>query len=314
MIKQKSRFIRQLQKRGAYRLTKEQQDRAWRFYQQSGGYWPLYVNKPPGPSIELGRAYRSNENYLIINQTSLVEDITTGQPLAYFLKGIIKDPRLIQAGRHLDTYAQKSNQRRMAAGRGTRYQYGQIANPVYSSIVGYADKSNFHPCRMTALYKRHERFFNQDTLPLLRYISKQFAYWCPQHYKRQMDFVKSINPHMVLTDTCYTTITVNLDFRTHAHRDTGDYHSGLGNLTVFQKEGTQKFSGGEFLLPEYQIGFNMQEGDLLFVDVHQIHCNNPIRGKGRISLVCYAREGILRKCEGVSRQQLRNWRSYRRQK
>ena len=38
------------------------------------------------------------------------------------------------------------------------------------------------------------------------------------------------------------------------------------------------------------------EGDLLIFDQHVLHCNNPLKGEGRVSFVIYLREK-LDKCE-----------------
>jgi len=51
------------------------------------------------------------------------------------------------------------------------------------------------------------------------------------------------------------------------------------------------------------LGFNGQEGDLLFMDVYELHCNNAMQAKGRLSLICYAREN-MNKCDGVSKEDL----------
>ena len=40
---------------------------------------------------------------------------------------------------------------------------------------------------------------------------------------------------------------MNVDFPRHAHKDVGDFESGLGSLVVFK---LGDYSGGELLLPE----------------------------------------------------------------
>lgn len=290
---------------------------------------------------ELVKLISSDDNYTIFNERIKVIDSKTNKILAIFLKGEIKnDIELINAGRDLDRYAARSSLRTGSAGvkkveilNGRKFT---TANPVMSSVVGYSGPSNFHPCRKTMLYNKHAKHFDSTTINLLQKLSKLFKQYAPEQFEKQQEFVNSINEHMLLKDTVYTTVTVNKDFRTLSHRDKGDYESGLGNLMVFDytkgpcrrhisKDGISKhlikdcplfsggnsdFTGGEFLLPEYEIGFNMQEGDILFVDVHQIHCNNPIKGKGRVSLVCYARADIKSRCEGISENDLINYKSY----
>lgn len=79
--------------------------------------------------------------------------------------------------------------------------------------------------------------------------------------------------------------------------------SGLGNLSVFTERG-KKWSGCEFMLPEYEVAFGLEEGDLLFADVHQIHCNAKLIGSGRISLVLFAREKMVLESHEITKQVL----------
>ena len=94
--------------------------------------------------------------------------------------------------------------------------------------------------------------------------------------------------------------------------DNNDFKWGLGNLTVFQNPEEEPFGGGELLLPEYWIGFDVREGDTLFFDVHQIHCNNPIVGKGRISFTCYAMENISTCPETLGIEEIMNPKPFQR--
>ena len=257
--------------------------------------------------IKVGQLCKSNDKFQIINESMIIKK-ENGEPLAIFLKGVIKDPKLIEAGRKLNKFAVPTNLRKDVAGvgqirmiRGVPFKEGKM---VLSGILGYADKSNFNPCRQTALYKKHEKYFDDNILKLIKYISNQFKKHAPEQYKRQQTFIDSINPNMVLKDTVFTTLTINKNLRTRSHIDKGDFENGLGNLAVFNVGDSSNWSGGELLLPEYSLGFKIEEGDLLFFDVHEKHCNNPLKGKGRLSLVCYARKNI-KFCKGLSKEQLK---------
>lgn len=284
-------------------------------------------------SVELSKLIKSKPNWDIFNKTIKIIDADTNKTIAIFLKQQIKNKDLIKAGRELNKYAQLTTLRTVSAGiKSTGVLNGKpfkSGNPVMSSIVGYSGKNHFHPCRKTMLYNKHADYFDNITIELLQHLSKLFKKYAPKQYENQKQFVDTLNKNMILKDTVYTTITVNKDFRTLTHIDKGDHDSGLGNLMVFNymegdcdkceghkvkdcpknKEKNKSYAGGEFLLPEYKIGFNMEEGDVLFVDVHSIHCNNPIKGKGRVSLVCYAKTDI-KHCNGVSSKQLKNFESF----
>jgi hypothetical protein len=274
--------------------------------------------------IKLSLNIKSNSEYEIFNNTVKIYKKNSNDILAIFIKGAIKDQKLLKAGRNLLRYKMASNSRGNAAGVNSenrkKYNNGSMgtANSVMSSVVGYMENNGMWPCRQTNLYKKYEHDFDTETIKLIQFISKEFKRYCPSLYNNQKKFTNSINKNMVFKNTVYTTITVNCDWRTRTHTDKGDYPYGLGNLAVFDytksdlykgniKNPHQNWSGGEFLIPEYEIGFNMNEGDLLFVDVHAIHCNNPIKGKGRVSLVCYAREKILDRCRDLSKDNLSNW-------
>jgi hypothetical protein len=257
-------------------------------------------------TLGLSQVCQSDDSFTIFDGDVNVykED---GELLAVFRKGVaLKNKKIITAGRGLLQYKHSSTSRKMAAGTDEkavgRYKGGMgAANKVFSSMVGYVEPIAFYKCRETTMYAKHKDKFRADTLPLVQFISRKFRQYAPKQYNKQKKFVDQLNQNMVLPDTVFTTFSVNVDFRTRTHRDQGDYSSGLGNLMVFN---VGDFTGGETLLPEYKIGFHIEEGDMLFFDVHEVHCNNPIKGKGRISIVAFAREKILQKCQGITQQQL----------
>lgn len=265
---------------------------------------------------ELGVKYELDDTYTVYDNNVRVVDKESGRTLGILLKGILKKEKaLIEAGRRLITYRATSVRRADASGeRKSFYSTGGQKDKmihhgasVVSSIVGYADADNYHPCRQTALYRKHRELFDTDTIHLIRRISQLFKEYCPQEYALQKGFIDECNQNLVLNDTVYTTLTVNVDWQTATHRDKGDFHAGLGNLSVFKYGGNDlQYTGGELMLPEFKVAFNMEEGDVLFMDVHEVHCNNTIQGKGRVSLICYAREQIKARCDGVTKEQLEN--------
>lgn len=245
----------------------------------------------------------SDSTYTIITKPTFIYKADGKTPLAVFLKGGIVDPTLLKIGREYNMYTRTTTFRPKLSGKdgfrmnaeGRRMMMGK---PVKSGLVGFSDPTVFHPCRITSLYKLHREYFDSQSIHLLRYLSNEFKKFAPDHYKRQKKFLDTeVNPKMILDGTVFTTITVNDTFKTRSHRDSGDFNTGLGNLVVFNQNGEKTWSGGEFLLPEYKLGFDVQEGDILFVDVHEVHCNNPVIGKGRISVISYVREKIATRCK-----------------
>lgn len=258
---------------------------------------------------ETRKFFKSNKSWTIFPDSCRIED-SEGNILAIFLKQRLSE-ELIDIGQDLARYKSKTSLRINASGdknvkRSPRSgSLMETGNRVQSAMVGYAAASNFHDCRATAMFKKEYDVFQEYTKYLIEEISNLYEQFCPEMYNKQESFVGSLPKNMRLGNSVFTTLTVNVDFRTAAHRDEGDFKEGFGNLCVFQdQDSDKKFKGGEFLMPEYKIGFKIEEGDLLLVDVHQIHCNNPIQNTGRISLVCYAMQKIARCPSKVTKKQL----------
>lgn len=266
----------------------------------------------------LGKINNLTKAYTVFDETIKIVDGNTGKCLAIFLKGILlNEEGLLDIGRKMTIYQSSSVRRANASGtrkifspkNGTMVKklihHGE---KVPSAIVGYADADNYHPCRQTALYRKHKDIFDKETIKVIQKISKLFSIYCPTEFALQKKFIKSCNQNLVLDKTVYTTLTINDNWQTATHTDKGDFSAGLGNLSVF-KYGD--YTGGEIMFPAYDIAFNIQEGDVLFMDVHEPHCNNRVKGKGRIGLVCYAREQIKVRCADVTKEQVENPVSYR---
>lgn len=252
----------------------------------------------------LGRKCAVKPQFRVFDSKRVTVKDETGRVIAIFLPKALT-ARDILTGRNLVRYKNVTSSRGMAAGQNAdALKKGIVGfgsgNRVQSSVVGYMENNHLNPCRMTAMTRKHKDFFHTETRRLVKKISTLFSKYAPQHARRQREFIKSINPNMVISGTLFTTATVNVDFRTHTHKDKGDFSNGLGNLAVFNAEGSRGWSGGEFLLPDFNVAFRLQEGDVLFVDVHETHCNAPIIGKGRVSLVLYAREKLATKCQTTS--------------
>lgn len=179
-----------------------------------------------------------------------------------------------------------------------------IGNKVLSGNVGFMDAGAMIPyCRMTAFGRKHFSKF-QDGIPFVQAVDKLYAELAPEHYKIQKMYAEGTNQSYVIDGTVFTTVTVNKNFRTAVHKDSGDLEAGFGNLIAY-REGD--WTGSYFILPEFGAGFDLQNGDVLFVDVHHWHCNTPYinfdpeKGDKRISFVLYYREQMLT-CESPSKE------------
>jgi hypothetical protein len=172
-----------------------------------------------------------------------------------------------------------------------------VGNKVESGNVGYMDSSAMVKyCRKTAFAKKYFDKFKAG-IPFVEFIDKKYQELCPIHYAKQKAISQGTNKNYVISDTAFTTVTVNKNFRTAVHQDAGDFPDGFGNLIAY-REGN--WTGGYFCLPQYKVAIDLQNTDLLFVDVHKWHGNtefiNTEEDWLRISFVIYYRE-YMYKCK-----------------
>ena len=166
-----------------------------------------------------------------------------------------------------------------------------IGNKVHSGNVGYMDRNAMvRYCRRTAFARDHFEKFKQG-IPFVEYIDKLYEQLCPEHYARQIAISRGTNRNYRIADTSFTTVTVNKNFQTAVHQDSGDFPEGFGNLCVYRKG---DFTGSYFVLPEFGVAIDMHSTDILFVDVHRWHGNTPFENLAeddlRIAFVMYYRE------------------------
>jgi len=176
------------------------------------------------------------------------------------------------------------------------------ANQVNSGIAGFFDRYPRIPYGRATSYTENNYEEYEKCYPFMRKLADKFGELLPRRHAVQVAAADRIDPafRVAGTDTPFTTITVNKNFRTAAHRDAGDLHQGFSNLTVVAND--KNWEGGYLVLPEFRVAINIRPGDLLLINNHAgIHGNTelkPPEGKKvgemeRISLVCYFREKML---------------------
>ena len=158
----------------------------------------------------------------------------------------------------------------------TRYiQNGKVSkmrvnNNVSSGIVGFYESTPFLgiPCRMTS-YTRNNLKNYLLGIPFLQAIDDQFQKLAPESHAKQLALARKHKDYQI-EDTAFSTVTINVNFRTAVHKDAGDYAGGFGNLSVIE---WGKYSGAYTVMPRYKIGFDVRTGDFLAMDVHEWHAN-----------------------------------------
>ena len=116
---------------------------------------------------------------------------------------------------------------------------------------------------------------------LLKIIDSCYQKLRPVEHEIQRKEALKSNYH--IDNTAFSTITVNANFQTGLHKDSGDFTGGFGNLVITEKG---EYQGGYTLFPQFGVGFDCRMRDFLAMDVHQWHCNTPLEIRVVIVSVC----------------------------
>jgi hypothetical protein len=186
-------------------------------------------------------------------------------------------------------------------------------NPkIQTTIIGYFDRwspkqkylfkkkgiATPLEVRETAFVADHPEKFAK-MVPFIEQIDRMYKKYLPEYYEKQ--YKKAKETHFKIGDSSFSTVTTNINFTTTLHKDKGDDEEGFGNLCVIEKG---NYTGGETCLPQYGIGVDVREGDILLMDVHEWHANLPIKlekDAERMSIVCYLRKKVWERTRHKSR-------------
>ena len=282
---------------------------------------------PDEACSDLGGKYLGHKDFqhLIANDKDVYCSVT-GKLLAKFRKKVLSNENIEVAFDSLKNAAPPQANRGMAAGwdeqavieyvkrcggkgfvRNTpdspRFKLirsdGALSNtnyalPVNSGVVGYMDRSpRFPNCRLTAFTLKNYDLYKK-AMPVIKSVDNLYRDLIPEKYALQKNEANKTSKDFVISDTSFTTLTVNVNWQTAVHQDTGDFEEGFGNLTAIRKG---RYIGGYLVLPKWGVAFDLQNKDVLLMDVHQWHGNTPIRkiekDAKRMSLVMYYRKNMI---------------------
>jgi len=179
----------------------------------------------------------------------------------------------------------------------------KISKTIVSNKSITTDVHGVPMCRMTK-FTRDEPEKWKNVIPLIKEVNKYYKLLAPEHYKKQL-LTANMTPHFQIEDTAYSTITVNYDWRTAIHKDKNDYDEGFGNLTVLEKSKSKSksksehpdskaYEGGYLAFPRFGVCIDVRQTDTLAMDVHEYHANTELKGEGRLSVVCYLRQNMIK--------------------
>lgn len=264
-----------------------------------------------------GVLLKESDCKLLVTYDADIYDQETGKCIAKFRKNIIPADVQMKAFEALLPAAVTSTNRGTSAGQRDK-DSGRVskqnvrsdgmrsktveAPPVNSGIVGYFDRSARTPyCRLTAFTAKKFKQF-KEAYPIIKFVDIMYSKLMPTEYKRQRKIADQTSQDFVIKGTAFTTVTVNKNWQTAVHQDAGDFKEGFGNLVAL-RQGT--YTGGNFVVVRWGVGFDLQNGDLLLVDVHQWHGNTPILKASpkavRLSLVMYYREN-MKHCGSIEQE------------
>lgn len=254
---------------------------------------------------KLGTFIMHDESWTMVNdpETDVCVKRTDGSVIAIVRrKAISNDLTDLAVRSYLKVGKMVSSNRGHAAGlqrrtkTHTTFEKGENAN---TGIIGYMDNTNIsRPCRMTQFTQRHFDVYSRG-LPFIQRIDECFRENLPTVHNLQYLMAQRTKYHIL--GTAFSTVTVNYNFRTGLHKDSGDYRQGFGNLVVCQ----QHMKGGELLFPRYKLALTLNTGDFMAMDVHEFHCNSPLCPEAedafRLSFVCYLRDR-MQYCNDINKQ------------
>jgi len=249
--------------------------------------------------------YKENGDLLCVLKKNAVPDEISEKARASFRKSVQpSDNRGNAAGDISKLYkiGDKIGHHTIGAIDGNRFQAvdknGLLSKttralPVQSSVIGYMDRYPRMPyCRTTAFTQKHFEEYKL-CVPYIKSINDVFSKYAPHRYKIQKAMADASSQDHIIKDTAFSTVTVNKNFRTAAHKDAGDLKQGFGNLGVISRG---KYNGFITVIPKYGVGLNVGHGDVALFDVHEVHGNTEVEKISyfeRISVVCYYREKMI---------------------
>lgn len=231
-----------------------------------------------------------------------------GKPLAVYLPKAISPELREQAMPTLQELKGSYTSNRGLASGSERVQGASkrtYAKAVDSAIVGaFEAKGPKQFCRLTAWTGKETEKWH-GLWPLFNFIGEQMKEHVPDRWAAQMQQVNGTAPEWVIRGTPFTTVTVNNTYETGVHTDKGDLNEGFSNVACFRNG---DFKGGWLCFPEYRVGVDLQDRDLILMDAHEWHGNTsfdpkPKRKIGggldgdpgfeRVSVVCYYRTAMV---------------------
>lgn len=169
-------------------------------------------------------------------------------------------------------------------------------NRCYSNVLGAFDRTPRIPYARLSKFTEDnfEEYASEENSRTYKYASETLRETLPEVFNRMNSHFSYVHPEFNLFGTCFTTITVNYQYRTAYHHDGNNFQNGVGVLTALTRG---KYSGHYLVFPEVRLAFDLKDGDFIAGDTQSmIHGNTAMvketEDAQRISLVFYGRENL----------------------
>ena len=149
------------------------------------------------------------------------------------------------------------------------------------------------PCRLTSFTRDHKELWSQS-IPFLQMCDLLFRELIPENHHLQ--WIKAqLTPDYAISDTAFSTVTLNYSWRTALHQDAGDCMEGFGNLIVIEDtKNPNHYQGCYTGFPQYGVACDARTGDFLAMDVHQWHCNTEFISDMTDNVEVYSRRKSIK--------------------
>lgn len=167
-----------------------------------------------------------------------------------------------------------------------------MSNPVLSYLAGFGVDRFSKTARPNLLTNRYRDRWTRS-LPFFRAVDEVLARELPHTHALHRERC-ALHPSWTIAGTALSTVTVNVDYESRYHVDTGDFRDGYSVLTVLE---AGRYDGGLYVMPLHRVAVDVREGDALLCQSHvDLHGNTAIvkrtEDAKRISFVCYLKHAL----------------------
>lgn len=176
---------------------------------------------------------------------------------------------------------------------GGKVLYDPLSNPVKSYKAGYNYWRFQGGCALKTGFTKQFPDQWEKSVPFFNAIGAHFEQTMPRVAAIHRDAMKGWEDYLI-GDTALSTVAINVNYESAYHVDRGDLKDGFSTLTVCE---FGEYDGGLYMVPEYKLGIDVREGDVVYSQSHKYwHGNTEIQpkteGARRMSFITYLKAGI----------------------